>query len=247
MTTLFISDLHLSPERPEKPALFKALLQGPARNAESLYILGDLFERFWIGVDDDTPLNTEIISILADFTRDGNRLLLVMCGNRDFYLDRKFESMTGCRLIQDPAVVHLNGRKTLIMHGDTLCTNDVHYQQWRRFITNNGIRKTFFSLPLSVRRMIAHGVRGVTRRAALNKPAGIIDVNQDTVLQVMQEYDVQELIHGHTHRQAIHEFRINGKEARRMVLGDWYSRDCVLLCDTKGFQMMGVQQYIDQY
>ena len=247
MTTLFISDLHLSPERPEKLALFSKLMRGPARNAEALYILGDLVERFWVGVDNDAPLNTEIISTLADYTQQGNRNLFVMCGNRDFYLDRHFESMTGCCLIPDPTVIHLNGRKTMLMHGDTLCTNDVHYLQWRRFITHPAIRKTFFALPLTLRRMIAHGVRGVTRHAASMKPPGIIDVSQDSVAQVMQEYGVQELIHGHTHRQAIHEFMINATPARRIVLGDWYIDDCVLVCDETGLHMMGVKKFIDSH
>ena len=246
MTSLFISDLHLSTERPEKFELFKTLLAGPAKNADSLYILGDLFERFWIGVDDDHGLNAEVISTLADYALHGKHNLYVMRGNRDFYLDQNFESLTGCRLIPDPTVIHLQGRKILLMHGDTLCTSDVHYQRWRRFITNRIIQKTFFTLPLIIRRKISYGVRDITRRASSTKPPEVTDVNQDAVVSKMNEYGVQDLIHGHTHRQTINEFTINDKPAKRIVLGAWYEKDCVLLGNETGFQLMNVEELMDQ-
>jgi len=246
MTSLFISDLHLSTERPEKLELFKTLLTGPAKNAEALFILGDLFERFWIGVDDDHELNAEVISTLADYALHGNHKLYVMRGNRDFYLDQNFESVTGCQLIPDPTVIDLDGRNILLMHGDTLCTSDVHYQRWRRFITNRIIRKTFFTLPLNIRGKISYGVRGIARRASSKKPPEITDVNQDAVVSIMNEYGVQDLIHGHTHRQAINEFSINDKPARRIVLGAWYEKDCVLLCNGAEVQLLSVGEFMEQ-
>jgi UDP-2,3-diacylglucosamine hydrolase len=246
MTSLFISDLHLSTERPEKLQLFKNLLKGQAKNVEALYILGDLFERFWIGVDDDHELNAEVISTLADYALHGNHTLYIMRGNRDFYLDQNFESLTGCQLIPDPTVIDLQGRKTLLMHGDTLCTGDVHYQRWRRFITNRIIRKTFFTLPLNIRQKISYGVRDVTRRASSIKPAEVTDVNQTAVVAKMNEHGVQDIIHGHTHRQAINEFTINDKPARRIVLGAWYEKDCVLLCNEADFQLMSVGEFMEQ-
>ncbi len=241
---LFISDLHLSNERPEKLALFKALLEGPARTADALYILGDLFEA-WAGDDDLTPPHPEIIDMLSSYTDTGAKFYL-MRGNRDYLVGENFARKTGAELLNDTALIELNGKITLLMHGDTLCSRDVTYQIYRRLVNNTFSIKIFMTVPYSLRVKIWHGIRNLTRSAKQNKSPYIVDVYQPTVEKIMAQYDVTELIHGHTHKQAIHEFKLNNKPARRLVLGDWYDKDCVLVADANGLKMMGVQELIEE-
>ena len=245
MTILFISDLHLSNERPEKLALFKTLLQGSARHAEALYILGDLFEA-WAGDDDDTPPHNEIIAELAAYTNAGSKLF-IMRGNRDYLISHKFAKATGGQLIADQTLINLNGENVLLMHGDTLCTEDVKYQIFRRIINNIFSRKIFMLLPFSLRAKIWHKVRAATKTSSVKKPEYIIDVFQPTVEKIMQQYNTALLIHGHTHRQAIHEFKLDGKTAKRIVLGDWYHEDSILAADENGLHMMRIQEYLDTH
>ena len=238
---LFISDLHLSDERPEKIILFKSLLEGPARIADALYILGDLFEA-WAGDDDTTPPHPEIIKMLSTFTGSGGKLYM-MRGNRDFLLGKKFALDTGARLLGDIELIELNGKNILLMHGDTLCSRDVKYQLYRRVVNNKFSISLFMALPYSLRVKIWHGVRNITRKT--NKSPYIVDVHQPEVEKIMTQYNVMDLIHGHTHKQGIHEFLLKNKTARRFVLGDWYEKDCVLLADSNGLQMMGVQECVN--
>lgn len=243
MSVLFISDLHLCEERTQKLDLFKALLLGPARKAEALYILGDLFEA-WAGDDDRTPPHPEITTELAGFTRAGGRLLL-MRGNRDYLLGQKFAHATGGHLLNDETAILLHGRKTLLMHGDTLCTRDVKYQIYRRLVNNRFSINLFLQLPFPVRHRVWHSVREITRRTTARKPPYIVDVHQPAVEQIMRQYDVFDLIHGHTHRQGIHDFSLDGQPARRYVLGDWYENDSVLVADENGLRMWGVKDYLN--
>jgi len=240
---LFISDLHLSNERPEKLTLFNALLEGPARTADALYILGDLFEA-WAGDDDFTPPHPEIIAMLSSYTDTGAKFYL-MRGNRDFLLGENFAQQTGAELLNDTMLIELNGKTTLLMHGDTLCSRDVMYQIYRRIVNNTFSIKLFLALPYPLRVKIWHGIRNLTRNAIKNKSPDIVDVYQPTVEKIMTQYNVTELIHGHTHKQAIHEFKLNNKAARRLVLGDWYDKDCVLVADANGLKMMGVQELLN--
>ena len=242
MSVLFISDLHLCDERPDKLELFKALLRGPARQAGSLYILGDLFEA-WAGDDDRTPPHPEIIAALSGFTRAGGRLLL-MRGNRDYLLGREFAHATGGQLVDDETTIMLHGRKILLMHGDTLCTRDVKYQLYRRLVNNRLAIRLFLHVPFSLRHSIWHGIRGITRRTTARKAPCIIDVQQNAVEKAMRRHDVLDLIHGHTHRQGVHEFSLCGRSARRYVLGDWYESDCVLVADENGLRMWRVADYL---
>ena len=244
MTTLFVSDLHLSKDRPDKVSLFKKLLAGPARQAKALYILGDLFDDFWIGCDDKTPPNPEIIEALKNYSASTNTVLIIMRGNRDFHLDSQFADMTGCQLIDDPSEIILDNEKVLLMHGDTLCTDDKKYQQWRRFITHPLIKYVYSLLPLSFRKRISHRVRRYTVEATQKKPPEIIDASHTAVIEAMKQYDTKMIIHGHTHRQAKHEFELDGKAATRIVLGDWYEKDCVLIHDEQGFRFERVENYI---
>ena len=242
MSVLFISDLHLSDERPDQLNLFKDLLHGPARKAEALYILGDLFEA-WAGDDDLTTPHPEIIAALTGFTRAGGRLLL-MRGNRDYLLGQDFARATGAELINDETPIILHGRKILLMHGDTLCTKDVPYQLYRRLVNNSFSINLFLQVPFSIRHRIWHGVRNITRRTTSRKPPYIIDVYQPAVEKIMRKHDVFDLIHGHTHRQGVHDFTLNGHPARRYVLGDWYENDCILVGDATGLRMLRVQEYM---
>lgn len=245
MTTLFISDLHLSLQRPEKIELFQQLLQGPALNADTLYILGDLFENFWIGVDDPRAPNKQVLSLLRDYTvRPGTRLVM-MRGNRDFHIDQRFVEATGCELVEDPQLINLDGERMLLMHGDTLCSDDADYQKWRTFISNPVIRWLNLHLPFALRQRIASSVREYTVEATEQKLPEITDVNQATVIAAMQEYNVSTLIHGHTHRQAMHDVPLENGTGKRIVLGDWYEKDCVLVKDTSGFRFERVAAYLE--
>jgi len=243
MQTLFISDLHLSDERPDKINLFKKLLRGPALKAEALYILGDLFEA-WAGDDDITPPHPEIISELSEFTLAGGRLNL-MRGNRDYLLGKQFAHKTGGQLIEDPALIDLYGTKTLIMHGDTLCTSDFKYQLFRQIVNNRFSIGLFLLLPYSLRHKIWHGIRNITRKTTARKSHYLIDVSQSAVEKIMLEFNVFTLIHGHTHHEAVHEFDLNGYTAQRYVLSDWYKKDGVLVADYSGLRMMRVEDYLN--
>ena len=242
METLFIADLHLSAERPEKVNLFKCLLRGPAREAAALYILGDLFEA-WAGDDDHAPPHQEVVTALADYTRFGCKLY-IMRGNRDFLLGQQFGQMTGGQVIGDETVVTLNGENILLMHGDTLCTEDLPYQLFRYTFNNVFSRYVFMLLPLVVRTKIWHGVRAVVKKTEPEATQYSIDVCQASVDKVMQKYQVALLIHGHTHRQAVHQFTLRGKTATRIVLGDWYQRDSILVMNEQGPTLMEVTEYL---
>ncbi|HIF50741.1 MAG TPA: UDP-2,3-diacylglucosamine diphosphatase [Thiotrichaceae bacterium] len=244
MTTLFVSDLHLSHQRPEKLTLFKELLSGPALQADALYILGDLFENFWIGCDDELPPNPEVISALSEYSNHESTKLFIMRGNRDFHLNKEFAQATGCTLIDDPTEIILDDKKVLLMHGDTLCTDDVKYQKWRKFITHPIIKWIYFILPLRLRKKISRDVRNYTADAVQKKSPEIIDASENTVVKVMKEFGVKTLIHGHTHRQATHEIDLNGTPGQRIVLGDWYDEDCVLIHDETGFRFERIGDYI---
>ncbi|MFQ5661007.1 MAG: UDP-2,3-diacylglucosamine diphosphatase [Gammaproteobacteria bacterium] len=244
MDTLFISDIHLSEDRPEKFVLFQNLLRGPARQAAALYILGDLYENFWLGNDDHTSTSQRVIPELAAFTRSGAKLFLIR-GNRELMLDKGIETMTGCTLLPDMSVIELEGERVLIAHGDVLCTRDVKYQIYRRFMELGFIRKLFLDFPYPLRLLIARGLSPVIRKSSSKKPPGIIDVDQDAVIQTMREHGVLKLIHGHTHRPGIHEFKLGNQPARRIVLGDWYQQDTVLVCAGGEKKLMRVQEYLD--
>jgi len=244
MATLFISDLHLCAERPEKLALFKKLLQGSARDAESLYILGDLFEA-WAGDDDSTPPHGEIIAELTAYTQSGGKLF-VMRGNRDYLMSKQFAKNTGGQLLDDETPITLNGEKILLMHGDTLCTEDVKYQVFRRIVNNVFSRNFFMCWPYKLRTKVWHKIRGAAKRSAEKKSEYLNDVHQATVEARMKKHDVLCLIHGHTHLQAIHKFTLDGQDAKRIVLGDWYQGDSVLVSNEQGLKLFAVDDYINQ-
>jgi UDP-2,3-diacylglucosamine hydrolase len=220
--SLFISDLHLTEERPEANERFIGFLEDKARGADALYILGDFFE-YWIGDDDIAePFNAVVAGLLRDLSR--KQQLYLMHGNRDFLIGERFCAATGAQLLQDPTVAEVEGVKTLLMHGDTLCTDDVDYQAWRRTARNPAFQADFLSKSLPERRRLILQMREKSKEVVQGKPAEIMDVNGDAVREVLRRHDVRRLIHGHTHRPGRHAIEVDGRRCERWVLPDWYGR-----------------------
>jgi len=217
--SLFISDLHLSAERPTALRLFLRFLRERAVQAERLYILGDLFDA-WIGDDDRETPAAEVIAGLRELTDAGVGVLLQR-GNRDFLLGRRFCHATGCCLLTDPARIDLYGAPTLLMHGDLLCSDDHDYQRVRRRLRNPFVQWLFLCKSLDRRRAMAADYRRRSGEAMATKSADLMDVNDHTVRDYMLRHTVARLIHGHTHRPAVHRLDLDGLTAKRIVLGDW--------------------------
>jgi UDP-2,3-diacylglucosamine hydrolase len=226
MTALFVSDLHLDASRPAATDCFLRFLAGAARDAGDLYILGDLFEA-WTGDDAAGPHEQEILAALRRYTSTG-RHCRFMRGNRDFLVGPRFAAETGAILLPDEALVNVDGTRALVMHGDTLCTDDHAYQRYRRLVHHPAAQSLYLGLPVRLRSGIAAYARRRSMAANASKPAAIMDVNQLAVADALRRHHVRLLIHGHTHRPAVHALEIDGKMARRIVLGDWYSRGSVL-------------------
>lgn len=241
MTIHFVSDLHLDAERPAVTDLFLRFLRGEARQAEALYILGDLFEA-WVGDDETTEPAPAVRAALRDLTQSGVPVYF-MRGNRDFLVGARFAEETGVILLPDPAVVSLHGQPTLLMHGDLLCTDDIAYQGFRNQVRDPAWQSQFLAQPLAARQAFAQQAREASRRHQQGlKDASqletITDVNADAVLETLRRYGVTRLIHGHTHRPAIHSLRNDDMSAgQRVVLGDWYEQGSVLRIDDDGLEL----------
>jgi UDP-2,3-diacylglucosamine hydrolase len=220
---LFISDLHLSETRPGANEAFFSFMEGKARSAEALYILGDLFE-YWAGDDDlADPFNSLIAGFLQGLSRSGVKLGL-MHGNRDFLFGERFCAATGAQLLEDPVVAPIGGVPTLLMHGDTLCTGDTEYQKWRQVARSAEWQRDILSRPLAERRAIARGLREKSGGAVGEKAMDIMDVADSAVREALHRHGVSRLIHGHTHRPGHHELEVDGRCCERWVLPDWYGR-----------------------
>jgi len=235
MKLLFISDLHLCKERPEITELFLDFLQHQVREADALYILGDLFE-VWIGDDAVEPGNQRVIAALKEVANHGVRIFF-MHGNRDFLIGDNFATMSGCRILDDPSIIDLNGEPTLLMHGDTLCTDDREYQQFRATVHDPEVQRDFLSQSVARRYDIVDHYRNESRERSKQKPQEIMDVNQNAVISTMKQHHVRRLIHGHTHRPAMHSLLIDGQQAQRIVLGDWYHQGSVLTLEDHHFDL----------
>ena len=235
MATLFVSDVHLSVERPARVAEFLGFLATDARRADALYLLGDIFD-LWLGDDDLPPPHAEVVRAIGAVTRSGVPLY-AMHGNHDFLLGEGFARATGCRLLPDPVVVNLYGERVLVSHGDVFCTDDRHYQEWRAFTRNPTAQAVFRTLPMALRRGYAALVRRRARGRTRLKPLEIMDVNPDAVVGAMREYGVRRLIHGHTHRPGVYPVAVDGVAGERVVLGDWYERDSVLAWGPQGYRL----------
>lgn len=242
MTTLFVSDLHLDSSRPAITELFGRFLREEATRADALYILGDLFEA-WIGDDDDSAVGKYVAAHLRE-VRDAGVPIYFIRGNRDFLVGPDYARRAGFQLLPDPAVVTLYAKPTLILHGDLLCTDDVAYQQARVKSRNPAWQKKILSLPLFVRKLIAAKYRRDSRvrqkemkgddRALFEQ---ITDVAPATVEAYFARYGVDTMIHGHTHRPNIHELHVDGRDCKRIVLGDWYTQGSVLRVDANGMRL----------
>ncbi len=244
MSTLFISDLHLHPSRPVISALFLDFLRFEAASAEALYILGDLFEA-WVGDDEDGELARRVVSALHELQAAGVPVFL-MRGNRDFLLGPRFAAETGVRLLPDPCVISLYGEPTLLMHGDLLCSDDISYMDFRLQVRNPGWQQQFLAQDLPARRAFAEQARMASEQhqsglRAEGELETITDVSACTVEDTMARYGVSRLIHGHTHRPAIHALRSAGRSAHRIVLGDWYEQGSVLRVDRDGYELSVLQ------
>lgn len=231
---LLISDLHLEEERPDITRAFLHFLATRATQAEALYILGDFFE-VWIGDDAMTPFQESIAGALRALSERGVRIYL-MHGNRDFMLGQTFCHKAGCKLLADPSVVQLCGEPVLLMHGDSLCTQDLAYMKLRRWLRNPLTLFILRHLPLSTRFKLARKLRSESKAQTRMKAAEIIDVTPELIPQLLARHGVTTLIHGHTHRPATHDLLINGQPAQRIVLGDWDKFGWVLQIDETGFQ-----------
>jgi UDP-2,3-diacylglucosamine hydrolase len=233
---LFISDLHISLEKPEITRRFLAFLQNRAPKAGAVYILGDLFD-VWIGDDDQTPPNNKIRKQLKKLTTTGTQVYLQQ-GNRDFLLGKKFCQDTGVTLLDDYVVIDLHGTSTLLTHGDLLCTDDLPYQAFRAKSHTPEWQQSVLAKPLLLRLLAARWYRLRSYFHKRKKSLDIMDVNQDTVLKVMHDYNSSRLIHGHTHRPKVHNFEINGQPAQRFVLAAWSKEAGEILCwNSNGYQI----------
>lgn len=239
--TLFISDLHLDGERPDITAQFLEFLDHEARRAAGLYILGDLFEA-WIGDDDPDPDKQRVLAALKSLTRGGVPVYFIH-GNRDFLIGRRFAKETGVKLLRDGSMIELHGKRVLLMHGDTLCIDDPDYQRLRRIVRNPLVQFVLRTLSLGQRQKLAAKMRAGSKKhiesADRTKPQ-IMDVNQGAVCRAFEQAHADVIVHGHTHRPAIHDVDVGGRLVKRIVLGDWYEQGSVLRWDEHGFQLAGL-------
>jgi len=215
---LFISDLHLSPNTPELNEQFRGFLRGPARDADALYILGDLFDA-WIGDDDPSPFASQLKDKLAALTR--HTPVFIQHGNRDFLLGHRFAEETGITLLPEEFVLQTPAGPVLLTHGDLLCTDDTDYQQARKLLRSPAFKIQAMSMSIPERLEKAAEMRRMSGEALAAKAENITDVNQQAVEETMRRHDVRWMIHGHTHRPGVHEFTLDGHPARRVVLADW--------------------------
>jgi UDP-2,3-diacylglucosamine hydrolase len=235
VTVLLISDLHLTAGDAETTRRFIDFIDGPARAARELYILGDLFEA-WIGDDEDDPRIVPIVAALGRLTRAGVPCAL-MHGNRDFLLGERFCAMTGCRLLGDYERITLFGEPVLLTHGDLLCTDDTRYMTLRSELRSPAWQREFLAKTLGERRQIASDLRQLSATEIAAKSDYIMDVNQAAVERTMREFDVTLLLHGHTHRPAVHRFALAGRPAARIVLGAWYEQASIVRWTAEGFAL----------
>jgi len=236
VATLFIADLHLQTEEPAITAGFLRFLQGEARHADALYILGDLFEA-WIGDDDPNPLHREIACALKALVNSGVPCFFIH-GNRDFLIGKRFARESGMTLLAEETVLDLYGRRILIMHGDTLCTDDTGYLAFRAKVHTPWIQTLFLALPLFIRSRIAAKMRAGSKAANSSKSMTIMDVNPQAVISVMEKHQVQWLIHGHTHRPDVHDLTVNNEPAHRVVLGAWHSEGSMIKVTPEGVELI---------
>jgi UDP-2,3-diacylglucosamine hydrolase len=238
MHSIFVSDLHLCPTRPAINRVFFDFLRGAAAQAEALYVLGDLFE-YWAGDDDDDPFNASVLSALRQLS-DRRVALYLMHGNRDFLIGDRFTSACRAKLLLDPTLIDLYGTPTLLMHGDTLCTDDLRYLEFRVKVRSPEWQKQFLAQSVDKRRQIIAGLRSQNAEEKKLKTEAIMDATQTGIETALRRHGYPRLIHGHTHRPARHEHLVDGQHCERWVLADWYTSGSYLRCDENGCKAVGL-------
>lgn len=238
--TLFISDLHLCASRPHTTELLLDFLGGTARGARALYVLGDLFE-YWAGDDDlDDPYHRQVCAAFQALAESGTPIALIH-GNRDFLLGEKFAHAAGMALLNDPFVTEIDGRRVLLTHGDTLCTDDIEYQKFRRQVRAPAWQQAFLAQPLAARKAQIEALRMRSETEKSHKPEAIMDVNPQAVVDMLRRHGHPEfLIHGHTHRPGKHVIEDEGHTSTRWVLGDWYENGDYLRCTAYGCEAIKI-------
>ncbi|WP_019613406.1 UDP-2,3-diacylglucosamine diphosphatase [Psychromonas ossibalaenae] len=244
MRTLFIADLHLSEHQPAVTDAFFSFLNNETENVDALYLLGDLFE-VWIGDDEHTPLMDEVAARLSAYAQSNNIKLYYIHGNRDFMIGKKYAAQASMNLLPEHSAISLNGENVLVMHGDTLCLADKNYQKMRTVIHNPFLQLIFNLLPLSLRKKIGWKIRTASQSKKVYKNREMMGVTQAEVLRLMEKYQCQTLIHGHTHQAAEHNFLLADKAARRFDVGDW-SKNLSFVEAQKG-QISLITRPIDYY
>ncbi|CAM4375517.1 MAG: UDP-2,3-diacylglucosamine hydrolase [Legionellaceae bacterium] len=232
MYTLFISDLHLNPFQPEITELFLQFLKNQALAADALYILGDLFET-WIGDDENSPFNQTIKQELRQLSATGTHIY-ILPGNRDFLLGKRFMEETGCHYLSDPSLINLYGVSTLLLHGDLLCTDDIPYLKFRKWVRKPWIQSLFLKLRLSIREKLANKIRKKSKKYLHTVTPSIVDVTKEGIIHYIEQYSVTQLIHGHTHNPGVHFFKYKNDLITRYTLSDWDEKGNVLICYSTG-------------
>lgn len=234
----FISDLHLNPAEPATVQAFLGFLAGPAREAGTLWILGDLFE-YWAGDDDlDAPFNAQIADALKALSAAGVAAKLIV-GNRDFLLGDAFAERTGVDVVAEPYTITLGEQRCVLLHGDVLCTDDVAYQQFRVMVRNPAWQTQFLAQPLPARHKIAENMRARSETSKQDKSMDIMDVNAESVEETFRSSRASLMIHGHTHRPAVHTLNVDSAQRQRFVLPDWHGRACGLTWDGRSLKPFG--------
>ena len=232
---LFASDVHLAAHRPGAVEAFSAFLAGPVRRADRLYVLGDLFDQ-WLGDDDGRAPHPGVEAALAGTVAAGVPIDVIR-GNHDFLLGDAFAGRTGCRLVDEPFVIEVAGDRVVLLHGDTLCTRDAEYQAFRRYARDPGNQRAFLAQPLEERAQEAAELRATSSARSRLKPEDIMDVTAEEVERVLSECGAAWMVHGHTHRPAVHRLDLAAGPATRIVLGDWYEQGTVLVWDEQGCRL----------
>ena len=234
---LFVSDLHLCPTRPEVTALFLDFLEVVPASGDTLYILGDLFD-YWAGDDDlGDPFNASVAAELTRLAKRGTKVCL-LAGNRDFLLGPEFAGASATQVVDEPYLATVCGQPTLMLHGDSLCTNDKTYQEFCREVRSVAWRQDFLARPLAERHSEIEAMRVRSEEQKRKKPAAIMDVAGDAVDALLRLYDYPRLVHGHTHRTGQHLHMVDGHACQRWVLGEWYEAGNYLRCDAQGCSLL---------
>ncbi len=235
MNTVFIADLHLSPSRPDITKMFLHFLETELKDTKALYILGDLFE-IWVGDDLENEATIAVATALQKLSASGIPCYFIH-GNRDFMLGKDYAKQAGITLLPEKHLLDLYGEPTLIMHGDTLCTRDEAYQNYRKWVYKPWLQWLFRAMPLFIRKKIGGQIRSDSSDQKQAKTYEIMDVTPEEVVKELETFAVQRLIHGHTHRPAVHELETSRGKAQRIVLGDWYEQGSLLIVDANGYQL----------